>query len=104
MPQYNSPKPKNLSIEAAKFLRHERSIDLAEEGVLSKACNALVSAPPLGQTADVTRNLKAKHPPAAQAVNLQTLGNASSSLVALAYVDLVEKCIQSFHKLSGSGP
>ena len=74
------------------------------EGGISKACNALISAPPLGQTADVTRNLEAKHPPAAQPVNLQTLGNASSSLVPLADVDLVEKCIQSFHKLSGSGP
>ena len=35
---------------------------------------------------------------------MQTIGNASSSLVPLADVDSVEKCIRSFHRLSGGGP
>ena len=37
-------------------------------------------------------------------VDLSNLGNASSALVPLIDADLVERCIRSFHRLSGGGP
>ena len=48
--------------------------------------------------------LKDKHPPASHHVDMSAFGNASSNMVPLADVDLVERCIRSFHRLSGGGP
>ena len=104
IPQYKRPNPKHYSVEAAKNQRHERCIDLTSEGGLSNACKSLVSPPPLAQTAEVTRKLEEKHPLAEDHVDLRNLGNASRSLVPAADVALVEKCIRSFHRLSGGGP
>ena len=48
--------------------------------------------------------MRDKHPAAVQPVDMSSFGNASSSLVPVADVDLVESCILSFHRLSGGGP
>ena len=104
IPQYKRPKPKQHTVEAAKIQRQERCISLTGEGALSNACKALVSPPPLGQTAEVIAQLKEKHPPAGNPIDLSNYSNASSALGPPADVVLVEKCIRSFHRLSGGGP
>lgn len=104
LPQYKYPGQKQLSVKAAIKLRHDRCINLTGEGGFSNACNALVSPPPLGHTADVTSLLCEKHPPAVNPVDLNAFSNASSALVPSIDVDTVEKCIRSFHRLSGGGP
>lgn len=58
----------------------------------------------LGHTAGAAGQLADKHPAADRPVDLSNFGNASSALVPLADVDLVEKCIRSFHRLSSGGP
>ena len=73
------------------------------EGGFSSAYNALVSPPPLGHTADVTNQLLRKHPPATDPIDLSAFSSPSSALVPLTDVDTVEKCIRSFHRLSGGG-
>ena len=104
MPTFKRPRTKQHSAEAAKVQRQDRCIRLTEEGGFSNACKALVSSPPLGYTAEVTGSLIDKHPPSARPVNLSDFGNASSSLVPLTDVSTIEKCIHSFHRLSGGGP
>ena len=104
LPQYKPPHAKTLSVKAALKLRQDRCVNLTGEGGFSNACNALVSQPPLDQTAEVTANLLEKHPPAASPIDLSAFSNASSALVPITDVDTVEKCIQSFHRLSGGGP
>ena len=64
----------------------------------------MVSPPPLGHTVEVSARLAEKHPSAENPVDLSEFGNASSSLVPLTDVDVVEKCICSFHRLSAGGP
>ena len=104
IPQFKRPKPRKYSAEAAYIHRQERCMSLAAEGGLSNACKSLVSSTPLGHSAEVTRLLTDKHPAAEQPVDLSHFGNASSSLVPPADVDIVNKCISSFHRLSGGGP
>ena len=104
MPGYKRHIPKQLSTEAVKSLCHSRCISLAGEGGLSNACKALVSPPPLGENTEVVQSLTDKHPSAENPVNLSAFGPASSSLVPTADVDTVERCIRSFHRLSGGGP
>ena len=77
---------------------------MAGEGGLSNACKALVSSPPLSDTAEVIQQLESKHPSAGSPVDLTALGPANNSLVPLAEVDVVEQSIRSFHRLSGGGP
>ena len=74
------------------------------EGGFSKACKALVDPSPLGHTQMVLNHLKHKHPSATSNIDLSNFGNASDSLVPQANVDLIERCIRSFHRLSGGGP
>ena len=64
----------------------------------------LISPPPLSHTAEVKNQLIEKHPEASSPVKLNALGNASSNLVPMADVEEIERCISSFHRLSGSGP
>ena len=104
LPQYKRPKPKRYSAEATVRQRQERCINLTSEGGLSNACKSLVSPPPLSNTAEVAGRLADKHPLAERPVDLRKFGNASSALVPLADVGLVEQCIRSFHRLSGGGP
>ena len=63
-----------------------------------------LSPPPLNHTDEVTGLLADKHPPSVQPVDMSTFGNTSRGLVPLTDVDQVEKCIRSFHRLSGGGP
>ena len=64
----------------------------------------MISQPPLNQTAEVIEDLKRKHPQSGRNIDLSAYGNASSSLVPVADVSLVEQCVRSFHRLSGGGP
>ena len=73
------------------------------EGGISNACKALVNPPPISYSADISHQMQEKHPLADQPADLSSFGNASSSLVPLADVALVESCIRSFHRLSGGG-
>ena len=104
LPQYQRPRVKQYSNEANIKIRQDRCLSLASEGGFGNACKALVSPPPLLHTAETAERLKEKHPAATQPVDLSALGNPSNSLVPLADVDLVERSIQSFHRLSGGGP
>ena len=104
LPDYKRPKPRKYSTKGAKIQRQDRCISLTGEGGYSNACKSLISPPPLGHTAEVTGMLADKHPTAERPVDLSNFGNASGSLVPLADVDLVNKCIRSFHRLSGGGP
>ena len=104
MPHYRYQKNKHHSPEYAKILCQERCISLTSEGGFSNACKTLVSPPPLGHTVEVSARLAEKHPSAENPVDLSEFGNASSSLVPLTDVDVVEKCIRSFHRLSAGGP
>ena len=104
LPHYKQPKQKHLSAESIKEQQTKRCINLTGEGGFSNACKSLVSAPPLGHTNEVKELLEAKHPSAARPVDLSDFGNASTNLVPLAEVDLVERCIRSFHRLSSGGP
>ena len=104
IPQLKRPKPKQYSDEAAKKKRQDICIDLTGEGGLSQACRALISPPPLGQTAEITGRLALKHPVADSPVDLSRFGPANNSLVPLIDVDLIEQSIRSFHRLSGGGP
>ena len=104
IPQYKRPKPKHSSAELAKKQRQDQCIKLTGEGGFSNACRALVSPPPLSHTTDILNQLEDKHPQAEHRVNMNDFGNASSNLVPLADVDLVEQCIRSFHRLSSGGP
>ena len=83
---------------------NKRCISLTSEGGLSNACKALVSPPPVSHTAEITNILVEKHPPATFPVTMSAFGNASGSSVPLADVDITERCINSFHRLSGGGP
>ena len=103
MPQYKHPKEKQYSTETAKILRQKICISLVGEGGLSNACKALVNPRPISHTMEVSQCMQDKHPPADQPVDLRAFGNASSALVPLADVALVERCIRSFHRLSGGG-
>ena len=104
LPKYQQPGKKSHSKEATKKSSQDRCLSLASEGGFSQACNALVSSPPLLQTAETTARLKEKHPPARQPVDLSALGMSNTSLVPLSEVDSVERSIRSFHRLSGGGP
>ena len=104
MPQLKRPKPKHHSGESAKKLSQERCISLTSEGGYSNACKSLVSPPPLSHTVEITNKLADKHPIAEGPVDLSNFGNASSTLVPQADVDVVEQSIRSFHRLSGGGP
>ena len=103
LPHYKRPSSKPQSEEAAKLLRQERCINLVGEGGISNACKALVNPPPISYSADISHQMQEKHPLADQPADLSSFGNASSSLVPLADVALVESCIRSFHRLSGGG-
>ena len=102
--EFKRPKPRQFSPEATKYQCHARCISLAGEGGLSNACQALISPPPLAENTEVINTLEAKHPSADTPVNLRAFEPASSALVPLADVDVVEQCIRSFHRLSGGGP
>ena len=104
LPTYKRPKPRKFSAEAALIKCQEKCISLAGEGGFSNACNTLISPPPLGHTAEIAGRLADKHPTADRPIDLSNLGNTSSAVVPLADIDLVEKCIRSFHRLSGGGP
>ena len=104
IPQHRRPQTKEYSGESAKKQRQERCIALTSEGGYSNACKALTSPPPLGQTVDVTNQLREKHPLRSDPIDLSTFGNASSALVPQVDTALVEQCIRSFHRLSGGGP
>ena len=84
-------------------MRQERCISLVSEGGLTNACKALVDPSPIRPTPEISRQMKDKHPRASEQVDLSSFGEASSSLVPLADVNLVESCIRSFHRLSGGG-
>ena len=90
LPQYGHSKHKELSGKVAKRQQQERCIELTSEGGYSNACKALISAPPLSQTAEATAKLREKHPSSNQPIDLNTFGNASSALVPHINSDLVE--------------
>ena len=104
LPQYKRPQSKHHSGETARKQRQDRCIALTGEGGYSNACKALISPPPLSQTAEVTSKLRDKHPRSSSPIDLNTFGNASSTQVPLTDVVMVEQCIRSFHRLSGGGP
>ena len=87
LPDYKRPQFKQISVDAAKKQRQERCIDLTSEGGFGRACQALVSPPPLNHTEEVTGLLADKHPPSAQPVDMRTFGSASSGLVPQTDVD-----------------
>ena len=103
LPQYKRPKTKNVTPSFVIKQSQERCINLTGEGGYSSACKVLVSPPPLGHTNEVKAQLEDNHPTAAHPVDLSALGNASSNLVPNADVDSIERCIRSFHRLSGGG-
>ena len=104
IPIFKRPQLKQVSSEFAKTKQQERCISLTGEGGFSNACKTLVSPPPLSHTEEVTTILSDKHPSATRPVNLRAFGNASSTMVPLTDSDLLERCIRSFHRLSGGGP
>ena len=104
LPQYKVPCSKKLSVKAALNLRQDRCIKLTGEGGFSIASNVLVSQPPLELKAEIRAKLQEKHPPATNPFNLETFSSASNAQVPVTDVATVEKCIQSFHRLSGGGP
>ena len=104
LPPYRQTKASPQSEEAEKRNRQDRCISLTGEGGFSKACKALVDPSPLGHTPEVLGHLKYKHPSATSNIDMSSFGNASDSLVSQANVVLVERCIRSFHRLSGGGP
>ncbi|CAL4077907.1 unnamed protein product [Meganyctiphanes norvegica] len=104
IPHFKHPKPKNLTPSIVKKQQEDRCINLTSEGGYSNACKALVNPPPLGHTSEVRDQLEEKHPQATLPVDLSNFGNASNNLVPHADVDTTERCIRSFHRLSGGGP
>ena len=104
LPQYKRPQNKQHSGETAKKQQQDRCIALTGEGGYSNACKALISPPPLSHTEEVTSKLRDKHPHSTRPIDLSTFNNVSSTSVPLADVVTVEKCIRSFHRLSGGGP
>ena len=104
LPQYKRPQNKNNSHESTRQQQQQRCIALTSEGGYSNACKALTSPPPLGQTREVTAQLREKHPSSSRPIDLCTFGNANSALVPSMDTALVEQCIRSFHRLSGGGP
>ena len=104
LPKYQRPRVKPHSEETGVKTRQDRCVSLASEGGFAQACKALIGSPPLLRTAETTARLKEKHPPSSQPVDLSALGNPSYNLVPLTEVDVVERSIKSFHRLSGGGP
>ena len=49
-------------------------------------------------------SVASKHTSALRPIDLSNLGDASNTLVPIADVDLVDRSIRSFHRLSGGGP
>ena len=104
LPKFKCPKPKNLDPTSLKKQQQDRCITLTGEGGYSNACRALTSPPPLAHTALVRDQLDQKHTIATRPVDLSAFGTASSTMVPRAEVDVIERCIRSFHRLSGGGP
>ena len=104
LPLYKRPQNKQHSGETARKQRQDRCIALTGEGGYNNACKALISPPPLSQTEEFASKLRDKHPCSTRPVDLSTFNNVSSTSVPLADVVIVEKCIRSFHRLSGGGP
>ena len=104
IPQHRRPQTKEYSGESAMKPRQERCIAITSEGGYSNACKALTSPPPLGHTVDVVNQLKEKHPPSIDPIDLNTFGIASNALIPQVDTALVEQCICSIHHLSGGGP
>ena len=104
LPNFRQPQRKEHTGESVKAHQQQRCIALTSEGGFSNACKALTSSPPPGQSAEVIAQLKEKHPPSSQPIDLSTAGNANISLVPQIDTASVEKSIRSFHRLSGGGP
>ena len=104
LPNFSRPHSKQPASDLIKSKQQERCINLTAEGGYSNACKVLVSSPPLNHTEEATNILANKHPTAIRPVNMSAFGNSSSALVPLADTNLIEKCIRSFHRLSGGGP
>ena len=106
IPQYGQGRPqiKHQSSEFVKRQQQERCIALTAEGGYSKACKALTSPPPLRQTSEATAQMREKHFPCSEPIDLSNFSDANSALVPDIDSVMVEQCIRSFHRLSGGGP
>ena len=83
--------------------RQSRCCALAAEGELSRACAALVDAPPLPASSAVLEQLVAQHPQAPPP-DLGQLGPARPAAVPELSHDAITKAIRSFARASAPGP
>jgi hypothetical protein len=84
--------------------QQERAIELAGDGMYSKACSSLVGTPPLERTPAVTATLQSKHPRATAPPDLSSLGPANAAAVPALEADLVAKMVHSFPRGAAAGP
>jgi hypothetical protein len=97
---------KNQSSEGSTAVRRERAVELAKEGLFSKACSALLSSPPVEVTDEVEKEMRAKHPAPRpeETSRVKSLRDVSKSAASQVTPEIAAKAIRDFPRGSAGGP
>ena len=105
VPRYRAkPQTRAMSAQAEQALRQQRCADFCAEGADAKACQALTQAAPMQHSAELTKEMRDKHPLAPRAINLLSFGAANVALTPSIDGVMVSKALGSFGKHAAAGP